>query len=856
MTDCCKRANSSPLEVMASGLRTLPRQLRGFPEIRQALLAGIEGRKALSSWRPSGDDLGLMWLEMWAYIGDVLEFYDARIADESYVRTAVQRRALRRTVGLLGYSPRAGIAGSAKLAALARGSEPVTIPAKTAFRSRGFGNEPPQVFESSKEVWIDPAKNRWVIPRYKGRLVLDAAASVSLGGQAAVQGSSEGSSVGKGGKGQSSGSSGIVVSSLLFESDTFSLNKGELILLDDASDPSSQPATPASTFVANVEAIDGGDGGSYMKATFSPPVAIVDGFDLRSLRVRKPVQSIVATAHQPITAGAGKSKGSAADAPEAGEVFFDGSPDRFRKGERMIVSKEGAAVPELAEATIVQVSPAAVRMNLPTSDPPVLPATSVHLQPASAPNLSADESELSFHFDFVEAGRPTLIAKAYVTSSELSQGVPVGDPLQLVPREVMEGAQSSSATLGVLTQPFLLADAAGQAACVDGQLTVTNDRRATFRIADTSQLPADRLELPLLLYGNLVDVTRGQSVLGEVLGHGDARQAHQQFQLKKKPLTTVYNVALGKPESSLEVWVSGVRWRRVSSFYGCGPTDNVYVVTQDDEQRAMLTFGDGVRGARLPSGVKNVTANYRFGAGEAAPPRGAITQVAGAVKGLRAVASPLAPSPGKDPEEAEELRELAPRRALLLGRIVSTADFEAVASDAPGVIKATASWSWIHEQMQAGVRISYIGDAPQSEVVSALRAQADPTIPLAVTQATPIAVQLSITLESHPSQVPTAVAEAARAHLTDLGQGLLSSRHASIGGSFRPSRLFEALGQVEGVVGVVGVVFTASELALSISQPTCIPDGHYLDFIEAGSVTVSASASEHVVNPHANEGAP
>src|SRR5690606_27724629 len=99
----------------------------------------------------------------------------------------------------------------------------------------------------------------------KGRLVLDAAASVSLGGQAAVQGSSEGSSVGKGGKGQSSGSSGIVVSSLLFESDTFSLNKGELILLDDASDPSSQPATPASTFVANVEAIDGGDGGSYMK---------------------------------------------------------------------------------------------------------------------------------------------------------------------------------------------------------------------------------------------------------------------------------------------------------------------------------------------------------------------------------------------------------------------------------------------------------------------------------------------------------------------------------------------------------------------------------------------------------------
>ena len=36
-----------------------------------------------------------MWLEMWAYVADVLGFYDERIANESYIRTAVRRPSLR-----------------------------------------------------------------------------------------------------------------------------------------------------------------------------------------------------------------------------------------------------------------------------------------------------------------------------------------------------------------------------------------------------------------------------------------------------------------------------------------------------------------------------------------------------------------------------------------------------------------------------------------------------------------------------------------------------------------------------------------------------------------------------------------
>ena len=51
------------------------------------------------------------------------------------------------------------------------------------------------------------------------------------------------------------------------------------------------------------------------------------------------------------------------------------------------------------------------------------------------------------------------------------------------------------------------------------------------------------------------------------------------------------------------------------AFSGAGPQDEVYIVRQNEDGESIVTFGDGETGARLPSGVKNVTASYRFGAG-------------------------------------------------------------------------------------------------------------------------------------------------------------------------------------------------------------------------------------------------
>ena len=81
-----------PPLVIPPGLVRIERQIAGFPQWRQALLAGAGNARhaaTLGAWKASGpNDLGLMLIEMWAYLADVLAFYDEVHAHECYLRTA------------------------------------------------------------------------------------------------------------------------------------------------------------------------------------------------------------------------------------------------------------------------------------------------------------------------------------------------------------------------------------------------------------------------------------------------------------------------------------------------------------------------------------------------------------------------------------------------------------------------------------------------------------------------------------------------------------------------------------------------------------------------------------------------
>lgn len=70
----------------------------------------IFAAQAMPQWNTgaSEGDFGLMLLELWAYVGDILSYYTDRVGQEAYLPTATQRISLLNIAQLLGYVPSNG----------------------------------------------------------------------------------------------------------------------------------------------------------------------------------------------------------------------------------------------------------------------------------------------------------------------------------------------------------------------------------------------------------------------------------------------------------------------------------------------------------------------------------------------------------------------------------------------------------------------------------------------------------------------------------------------------------------------------------------------------------------------------
>ena len=70
-----------------------------------------------------------------------------------------------------------------------------------------------------------------------------------------------------------------------------------------------------------------------------------------------------------------------------------------------------------------------------------------------------------------------------------------------------------------------------------------------------------------------------------------------------------------KPARRVTLEVEAEQWERVSTLEKSEPRDRHYTAHEDEQGRWVVTFGDGVRGARPPSGAQIVTATYESGGG-------------------------------------------------------------------------------------------------------------------------------------------------------------------------------------------------------------------------------------------------
>ena len=118
---CCEGISvETPVPVYnRPGLTALAYRVGTHTQFKQTLLARLSGsgQPALRGLNTrEDDDFSIALLDAWATVADVLTFYQERIANEAYLRTATERFSLLELARLIGYELRPGVAASVYLA--------------------------------------------------------------------------------------------------------------------------------------------------------------------------------------------------------------------------------------------------------------------------------------------------------------------------------------------------------------------------------------------------------------------------------------------------------------------------------------------------------------------------------------------------------------------------------------------------------------------------------------------------------------------------------------------------------------------------------------------------------------------
>ncbi|MCD4525973.1 putative baseplate assembly protein [Nocardioides sp. cx-173] len=711
--------------------------LRGLSEHDLPALGGLGARDDV--------DPTIALADGFAAMADVLTFYTERLAHESFLRTATERFSVVELSRLIGYRPDPGVAADAWLAFTVeeartlprRPAEPVAVHVGTQVQSVPGQDEAPVTFETvapivARAEWnaVPPARDAWPTT-LQGRTSLTLAGTghrLARGDRMLLLGATRAV--------QPSGTDWAV-----------------RVLVDVAED-----ARRDTTVVTWQGAIG--------------PAITVAGATVHVFRLRAPMfghnapdPRLMSTSGTSLAelADVGAGTWNDFDLP-TDEVDLDQAYSEVVTGGWLYVQQAGASA-HLAKATAVShpsrsdfglaAKVTRVSLDLAFADPPAFARRECTVRAASE-ELSLAPDELT----------GAVEGREVVLDAEVS--LAAGQPLA-----VHGPPYGSGAGAPVVSEVVLVAEGADAVTVADG--------RTTVRLATPLSRSYDRATSSF--NANVASATEGVSV-GEILGSGDATAAGQAFVLKQRPLTWTAD-ATGRA-SALDIRVDGVLWRRRPTLFEAGPDERVYVLETRDDSTTLVRFGDGVEGARLPTGQANVRADYRTGLGEDGNVRaGQVTTLLSRPLGVTGVTNPAAATGGEDPEPLDLARRNAPVTVRTLDRVVSLLDVEDFARAHPGITKAGAVW--VPTGPARGVVATVTG--PGGAVVeasaptllrlrSALRDAGDPRLPLALMRHRPVPLTLALRVLPDPDHVAETVVAGVRAGLLaaygwesrDLGQ--------------------------------------------------------------------------------------
>ena len=790
------------------GLSTIAYRVDDFSGFRRALLRPLEGEDALLGWRPAAEDLGLQLLEWWAYLGDVLTFYNERIANENYLPTAQLPDSVKRLVALLGYQPRPTIAAVGQVAAIRRKthpSEPLVIPAGFQLSNTATPGVTVQTWEAAASTFTGPTDVKVTLPPTTA--LLAAASGASVVGSVLLRGT---------------------VSSLKAGDELLAVSKSFPTYADSwakvtvvSTTPEPDPNGGTNTRVV-LSADDAGAAHAWMNATTAS--------HCRLLRWRQTAALWTQTDEAAITE----------DSTTQLEARLSAVVRGVTEGDLVFLEGGNATTLGLVTAT-TEIFTGVPYPGATDGTPPDIPIAHTQLTMTSPLAGKLSHPHYSVHSGHIVHESHSSIHKNLIIPSAVAVrfamqdvGTLIGTPRTTLTSLPVTVTPHTGFTVAPGGTTGFLEDANGLGIPVD----VTANADGTLSLTATAATPPSfSLTVPLRLLVDLVQVSRGKTVAAETLGTGDASVAGQTFTLQNAPLT--YLASGADFVSTLQVAVDGIYWTEAKTFYDQPPDATIFVVAQDADGKSIVRFGDGVNGARLPSGSR-VVATYRYGAGAPLPPPTRLTTILKPQQNLSSIRNPVGVWGGADAERPQDVRADAPKSVLTFGRAISGDDYETVAALAPSVARARAYWTWDAAHQRCVVKV-YVGDnaGAAASARSALAGAEDPNRPVTVVQATPIAVVVGCTLLIAPNRVSADVAAAASAALEDL----FGTESMTIGRRLYTSAVESAL-LVAGVVAVHGLTVTAGGSDIFNDEPVGWADPGEGSFYTLSTSTIAPQVAD------------
>lgn len=839
---CCDGLSvETPIEVYnRPGLSAISYRVGNHTQFKESLLASLSISK-LSALRElktrSDDDFSIALLDAWATVSDVLTFYQERIANESYLGTAIEQLSVLELARLIGYELRPGVAaatyvafnldetslsaGQAIVSGIARGKEePVTttIDLGTKLQSVPGPEEEPQNFETVESIEAIPEWNamkpQLTMVQKPGTdeiLIIDGTGNnIKAGDLLLIITEKKLSKVLK------------VVLDL--DTETTWLYLGNEATLPGFNPPLAYvPNGSSDDFGANTPLSESVVANIIDKIwTAETLESLIETQGWSNIDLKESIEKHFET--QAVTDDVvfvfrNRASFFGYNAPM--ETDYNQSPPLLsewdlKDDELQETIHLDSNYDDILEESYIAIQGLAIDDGTEYNEILIFKAVEVDHLARTAYGMSSKSTRLQIEAITIPSPLPVNDTTAY--DLEILRPVAINVqseslPLTTTPIEdVVSGniIRLSKLYLGLKKgRPVVLSgERADLLGTFSNELGIINEvyiYEGRSVVVLEKSLTHTYVRKNVTINANIALATHGETVT-EVLGNGDAGTTFQNFKLKQPPLTFVSAATASGTTSTLEIRVNDVLWSEVSSLYDHGPNERIYTTLQNDQSETTVIFGDGKTGARLPTGQANISATYRKGIGTGGLLKEhQLSQLLSSPQGVKSVTNPLAATGAEDRESLADARNNATLTIFTLDRVVSLQDYEDFCRAFAGISKALVHWAWCGQKRCIHLTVAGAGGASvdsdselYKNLLDALDAVGIPGVAVTVNSYLPAFFRISAGIKVHSDYDSDTVLELIEEKLRDQ----FSFEHRAFGQAVSYSEVISAIQNIEGVVAV------------------------------------------------------